>query len=153
MLAAASDAIVIGFNVDVTPSARSLAEVEGVDIRLYNVIYRLVEDIDKALRGLLEPEFRDVTIGKAEVLTVFHIHRRGNIAGCMVKEGRVERGAFARVWRGDDQVYEGTIASLKRFKDDVREVASGYECGIGLEDFQDIQAGDVIEVYRREQVV
>jgi len=152
MLAAASDAIVIGFNVEVTLSARALAEVEGVDVRLYSVIYKLVEDIESALQGLLEPEFHDVVIGKAEVLAVFHIRRRGNIAGCMVKEGKVVRGAFARLWRGGEQLYDGTITSLRRFKEDVREVSSGYECGIGLEDFQDVKPGDIIEVYRREQV-
>ncbi len=152
MLAAASDAIAIGFNVESDTSARLLAEVEGVDILLYKVIYRLVDDVEKALQGLLEPEYQDVTIGQAEVQEVFHIRRRGNIAGCLVKEGQVARGAIARVWRDGEQVYDGKIASLKRFKDDVREVAAGYECGIGLDDFKGIAPGDTIEVYTRELV-
>ncbi|NOZ05396.1 MAG: translation initiation factor IF-2 [Chloroflexi bacterium] len=152
MLAAASNAIVIGFNVEGDISAHTVAEKEGVDIRTYKVIYQLVDDVEKALTGMLEPVYQDVTIGRAEVQEVFHIRGRGNIAGCMVREGKITRGAFARVWRGEQELHSSTISSLRRFKDDVREVATGYECGIGLEGFEALQPGDIIEAFIQEQV-
>jgi translation initiation factor IF-2 len=152
MLAVASSAIVVGFQVETDSAAQRLAEAEGVDVRLYDVIYRLIDDIDKALKGLLEPVFEDVVMGQAEVRAVFRIPRRGRIAGSYVLEGQVKRNALARVRRNGTEVYSGKIASLKRFTEDVREVVAGYECGIGLDGFDDFQEGDVIESYTREQV-
>lgn len=151
MLAAASDAIVIGFAVGVDQAARRLAEAEGVDIRVYEVIYQLLEDVDKALRGLLEPVYEEEVLGHAEVRAVFRIPRRGAVAGCYVLDGQVTRNAKARIRRGEELVYEGQVASLKRFKDDVREVAAGFECGIGLEGFEDFEEGDIIEFYTLKQ--
>lgn len=150
MLATASNGIVIGFNTRTDPGARRLAEVEGVEIRLYRIIYELIEDIEKSLKGLLEPVYRDVIDGHAEVRQVFKI-RRGNIAGCIVRDGTITRGAMARVIRGGEILYEGRIDSLRRFQEDVREVAAGYECGLHVENFDDYQEGDVIETYHRER--
>jgi len=151
-LAIASSAIVVGFQVGVDAAAQRLAEAEGVDVRLYDVIYRLIEDIDKALKGLLEPTYQDVVIGHAEVRAIFKIPGKGNVAGSYVLDGQVRRNALARIRRNGDEVYEGRVASLKRFTEDVREVAAGYECGIGLEDFDEFQKGDIIEFYVKEQV-
>jgi len=152
MLAAASRAIVIGFNVEPDRAARNLAEAEGVDIRTYDLIYRVIEDVDKALKGLLEPVYHEVILGHAEVRAIFHVSRRGNVAGCYVTDGQVVRNGLARVKRGESVLYEGRVASLRRFTEDVTEVRSGYECGIGLEGFGDFEEGDVIEIYRMEQV-
>ena len=151
-LAIASSAIVVGFQVGVDAAAQRLAEAEGVDVRLYDVIYRLIEDIDKALKGLLEPTYQDVVIGHAEVRAIFKIPGKGNVAGSYVLDGQVRRNALARIRRNGDEVYQGKVASLKRFTEDVREVAAGYECGIGLEDFDEFQKGDIIEFYVKEQV-
>ncbi|MBC7222706.1 MAG: translation initiation factor IF-2 [Anaerolineae bacterium] len=151
MLAAASNAIVIGFAVGVDQAARRLAEAEGVDIRVYEVIYQLLEHVDKALKGLLEPVYEEEILGHAEVRAVFRIPRRGAVAGCYVLDGQVTRNAKARIRRGEELVYEGQVASLKRFKDDVREVAAGFECGIGLEGFEDFEEGDIIEFYTLKQ--
>jgi len=151
-LAMASNAIVLGFSVSTDPSAARMAEAEGVDIRQYDIIYRLVDDIDKALKGMLEPTFKDVVIGHAGVQQVFALSRKKNVAGCLVADGIVARNAKARVRRADQVLFDGEIASLRRFKDDVREVTSGMECGIALEGFDDFQAGDVLEFYRKEQV-
>ncbi len=150
MLAAASKAIVLGFNVKVDGAAERLAEQEGVDIRLYNVIYNLLEDVEKALKGLLEPEKREVVLGKAEVRAVFKV-RQGRVAGCYVTEGKVVRNALARVRRDGEIVFEGKIASLRRYQEDVTEVREGFECGIRLDGFDDVREGDVIEVYRVEE--
>jgi translation initiation factor IF-2 len=150
-LATASSAIVIGFTVEVDEAARRLAEQNGVDIRTYDIIYRLVEDVDKALRGLLEPVYREVTIGHAEVRQVFRIPRRGNIAGCYVTDGEVRRNGFARILRDSKMIDRGSINSLKRFKDDVTEVKAGFECGIGIEGFDDFEEGDILEFYVRER--
>ncbi|MGQ9568083.1 MAG: translation initiation factor IF-2 [Anaerolineae bacterium] len=147
MLAAASKAIVIGFAVAVDQAARRLAEAEGVDIRVYEVIYQLLEHVEKALKGLLEPVYVEEVLGHAEVRAIFRIPRRGTVAGCYVLDGQVVRGAKARIRRGEEVVYNGSVASLKRFKDDVREVAAGFECGIGLEGFEGFVEGDIIEVY------
>jgi translation initiation factor IF-2 len=147
MLAAASKAIVVGFAVGVDQAARRLAEAEGVDIRVYEVIYQLLEDVEKALKGLLEPVYVEEVLGHAEVRAIFRIPKRGAVAGCYVLDGQVVRGAKARIRRGEEVVYDGSIASLKRFKDDVREVAAGFECGIGLEGFEGFVEGDIIEVY------
>jgi translation initiation factor IF-2 len=152
LLAAASDAIVIGFHVNVLPKARDLAKRENVDIRTYNVIFEVSQDIEAAMRGLLGPVVQERVVGKAEVRQVFSISRVGTIAGSYVTEGSVMRNALARVLRDGQSVHEGRIVSLKRFKDDVREVSQGYECGIGIDDFSDFQEGDILEVFVREEV-
>jgi translation initiation factor IF-2 len=151
-LAMASHAVVIGFNVRPDPGARELAEREGVDVRLYRVIYQALDDIRQALTGLLAPEEREVEQGRAEVRALFRVPRLGTISGCMVTQGTIQRGALARLVRDGTIVYTGRIASLRRFKDDVREVAEGFECGIGLENFQDIHEGDVIEAYEVREI-
>jgi translation initiation factor IF-2 len=152
MLASASDAIVIGFNVQADAAARRLADTEGVDIRLYDIIYRLTEDLEKALKGMLEPEEKETILGHAEVRAVFHISKIGNIAGCLVTDGEIHRNAKVRVSRKDDILYEGPISSLKHLQDDVREVRSGYECGIGVKGFNEFEPGDVLECYTVEKV-
>jgi translation initiation factor IF-2 len=152
MLAVASQAIIIGFNVDVDTAARRSADAERVDIRLYNIIYKLVEDMDKALKGLLEPEFQDVVIGHGEVRAVFRISRVGQVAGLYITDGMVTRNALARVNRDGEIISDGKLASLKRFTEDVREVKAGFECGVALEDFHDFQEGDILEFYQRERV-
>jgi translation initiation factor IF-2 len=151
MLAVASQAIVIGFNVDVDPAASRSAEAEGVDIRLYDIIYKLIDDVDKALKGLLEPVYKDVVTGHAEVRAVFRIPRVGKIAGVYVADGHVARNSLARVRRNNQPVYQGRVSSLKRFTEDVREVREGFECGVGLEGFQDLEEGDIIEFYKKER--
>ena len=153
LLAAASRGIIIGFTVRPESKAMQLAEREGIEIRLYNIIYEVIEDIRAALEGLLEPTYREKPLGRAEVRQVFTISRIGLVAGCMVSEGRLIRGAQARLLRDRAVVYQGRIASLRRFKDDVREVAFGAECGVNLENFQDVHVGDVIEAYELEQVL
>jgi translation initiation factor IF-2 len=151
MLAIASRAIVVGFNVQVDPAASRTAEAEGVDIRLYDIIYRLVDDVDKALKGLLEPVYKEVVSGHAEVRAVFTIPRVGNIAGVYVTDGHITRNSLARIRRNNQVVYEGRISSLRRFTEDVREVREGFECGVGLEGFRDLNEGDVIELYTKER--
>jgi translation initiation factor IF-2 len=152
MLAAASDAIVVGFNVQADAASRRLAEAEGVSIRLYDIIYRLTEDVEKALKGMLEPEEKETVIGHAEVRAVFHISKVGNIAGCRVTDGEIRRNARMRVFREDEKLFEGPISSLKHLQDDVREVRAGFECGIALKGFDDFQAGDMLESYTIEKV-
>jgi translation initiation factor IF-2 len=152
MLASASNAIVVGFNVRPNAEARALAEREGVDVRTYRVIYQLTEDIQRALVGMLAPEEVEETLGEAEVRALFRISRLGVIAGCYVTNGVVRRNAKVRVVREGTVVYETTIASLKRFKDDVREVQAGFECGIQLEGFNDVKEGDVLEFYETREV-
>jgi translation initiation factor IF-2 len=152
MLASASNAIIIAFNVRPTPKARELAEREGVDVRLYTIIYDLIADVRAALEGMLEPEVAEHITGRAEVRETFHIPRIGVIAGCYVTEGTIARNAECRLLRDNVVVYQGRVASLRRFKEDVHEVSSGYECGIGLERFADLKRGDVIEPFMREQV-
>ena len=151
-LAAASGAVIIGFNVRPDPGARDLAEKEGVDLRLYRVIYQVLDDIRQALTGLLAPEELEVELGRAEVRALFRVPRLGVVAGCMVTQGTITRGALARLVRDGAIVYTGRIGSLRRFKDDVREVAEGFECGISLENFQDVHEGDVIEAYEVREV-
>ncbi|MEJ2670709.1 MAG: translation initiation factor IF-2 [Deltaproteobacteria bacterium] len=153
MLASASDAIVVGFNVRANPKAMALAEQEQVDVRYYDIIYNLLQDIHAALEGLLEPIVEEKVMGRAEVRQVFSISKVGSIAGCMIQDGRIERNALARVLRHGKTVSEGgKITSLKRFKEDVKEVQSGYECGIGIDRFEAFEAGDVIEAYTQEKV-
>jgi translation initiation factor IF-2 len=151
-LAMASQAVVIGFNVRPDPAARELAEREGVDVRLYRVIYDAIDDVRSALAGMLSPEERETELGRAEVRATFRVPRLGVVAGCMVLDGTIVRNARARVVRDGVIVYDGRIGSLRRFKDDVREVAEGYECGIGIENFQDVKEGDVIEAYEVREV-
>jgi translation initiation factor IF-2 len=152
LLAIASRAIVIGFNVRPDTSAHKLARSKGVSIREYQIIYRLVEDVDKALQGLLEPEEREVVVGEAEVREVFKISKVGQIAGCYMRSGEFRRKALARVVRGDNVVHDGKISSLKNEKDDVKEVRKGFECGIGLKGFQEFKVGDAIQCYVLEEV-
>ncbi len=153
MLASASDAIVVGFNVRANPKALALAEQEQVDVRYYDIIYNLLQDIHAALEGLLEPILEEKVMGRAEVRQVFSISKVGSIAGCMVLDGKIERNALARVLRQGKPVTEGgKIYSLKRFKDDVKEVQAGYECGIGVDRFNDFKEGDIIEAYTQEKV-
>jgi len=147
MLASASHAIIIGFNVQADVSARRVAEKEGVDIRLYEIIYRMTEDIEKALNGMLEPEVKDKIIGRAQVLAVFAASKFGRVAGCRVTEGELRRNAKVRLFRGTDLVYEGEMGSLRIGKEDVREVKQGYECGVGFKSFNDIQVGDQLVCY------
>ena len=151
-LASASDAIVIGFHVDVDEAARRAAAQEGVDVRVYNIIYKLIEDVDKALKGMLEPVYEKVVIGHATVRQVFPIRRRGNIAGCYVTDGEVARNARMRVWRNDEELFEGQLDSLHRFQEDVTGVKAGFECGIAVAGFDEFQEGDVLEFYREQRV-
>jgi translation initiation factor IF-2 len=147
MLASASHAIIIGFNVQAEVLARRLAEKEGVDIRLYEIIYRMTEDIEKALNGMLEPDVKEKVIGRAQVLAVFSASKFGKVAGCRVMDGELRRNAKVRLYRGTDIVYEGDMGSLRHEKDDVREVKQGYECGVGFKSFSDIQVGDQLVCY------
>jgi len=151
MLAIASKGLVIGFGTSAEAGARRLAEVEGVDIRLYDVIYNLVDDVEKALKGMLEPHYVEVIEGRAELKAVFSSSKKGKVAGVNVAEGKVSRGASVRVRRGEQIVYESVVNSLRRFKDDVTEVTAGYECGVGIKDFNDFEVGDILEFFRRER--
>jgi translation initiation factor IF-2 len=152
MLASASNAIIIGFNVRPETNAKNLAEKEKVDIKLYRIIYEAIEDIKAAMKGLLEPKYKEVELGRAEVRAVFRVPGVGNVAGCYVLSGKILRNSDIRVVRDGIVVYEGKIASLKRFKDDVREVQQGFECGIGIDRFNDIKEGDIIEAYQMEEI-
>ncbi|MGW8143272.1 MAG: translation initiation factor IF-2 [Anaerolineales bacterium] len=152
MLAAASKAVVIGFNVEADSAAQRLADTEGISIRLYNIIYRLIEDIERALKGMLEPEVKESIIGHAEVRAIFRITKIGNVAGCYVLDGELRRNALARVLRDDEILFEGEVASLKHIQDDVTEVRKGFECGVTLKGFNDFDEGDIIECYVVEQV-
>lgn len=153
LLAAASNAVVIGFNVRPESKGAALAAKEGVDVRLYTIIYEAVADVRAAMEGLLEPTFREQTHGRVEIRQTFNIQGVGTIAGCYVTEGKITRGSQVRLLRDQVVVHEGKLASLKRFKDDAREVAAGYECGLGLEGFQDIKQGDVLEAFERIPVI
>ena len=151
-LASAFDAIIIGFNIRPDASAREAADREGVDVRLYRVIYQAIEDVQKAMKGLLEPEYKEVMLGHAEVRSTFRITGAGTVAGCYVKDGKLQRNAEARLIRDNVVIFEGKLSSLKRFKDDAKEVAEGYECGVSFDSFNDIKEGDVIECYVMEEV-
>lgn len=152
MLAAASNAIVIGFNVQADSAAQRLAETEGISIREYDIIYRLTEDIEKALKGMLEPEEKQTVIGHAEVRAIFRISKVGNIAGCYVTDGEIRRNANIRVIRDGESIHEGQLASLKHLQDDVREVRSGFECGIAVKGYNDFEVGDILECFIVEMV-
>jgi translation initiation factor IF-2 len=147
MLAAASKAIVIGFNVQADVDGRRLAEKEGVDIRLYEIIYRMTEDIEKALKGMLAPKLVEKVIGRAQVLAAFSASKFGKVAGCKVTDGELRRGARVRLFRGADMIYEGDLSSLRHEKEDVKEIRQGYECGVGFKSFNDIEAGDQLVCY------
>ena len=152
LLARTSGAIIIGFHVRPDNNARAAAEREGVEIKLYRVIYDAVNDVRSALEGLLRPEEREVVLGEAEVRETFKVSRVGTVAGCYVRSGTISRQAKVRVVRDGREIYTGNIASLRRFKEDVREVKEGYECGIGIENFNDLKVGDRIESFRMEEV-
>ena len=147
MLASASKAIIIGFNVQADVDGRRLAEKEGVDIRLYEIIYRMTEDIEKALNGMLEPKLVEKVIGRAQVLVAFSASKFGKVAGCKVTDGELRRGARVRLFRGTDMVYEGDLSSLRHEKEDVKEIRQGFECGVGFKSFNDIQPGDQLVCY------
>jgi translation initiation factor IF-2 len=151
-LAAASSATIIGFNVRPDKRARELAESSDVEVRNYEIIYKLLEDIEAAMLGLLSPVFEEVVTGEAEVREIFRVPRVGAIAGCMVREGRITRGSKVRFLREGTVIWKGAITSLRRFKDDAREVQAGFECGIGLSDFQDLHSGDIIETYEEREI-
>lgn len=152
MLATASNAIIIGFHVHLDPPAQKSDLAHQVDVRTYEVIYELIADVDKALKGLLEPVYEDRTLGQAEVRAVFRIPRKGNVAGCYVTEGTIPRNALVRVLRNGTSLFESRMSSLKRFQEDVTEVRSGFECGIGVENFDDFQEGDTIQAYQKVRV-
>jgi len=152
LLASASDAVILGFKV--RPDARvvEMAKDEGVDIKLYDIIYNVIADVKAAMEGLLEPLYKEVVLGHAEVRELFKVPRVGIVAGCYVTDGKILRGANVKLVRGGVQVFDGKLMSLRRFKDDAREVAEGFECGMGIEGFNDIKVGDIIEAYNQEQV-
>ena len=152
ILAEASNALIIGFNVRANPQARDMARRDGVDIRYYSIIYNVIDDVKAALSGMLSPTLRERFLGNAEIREVFNITKVGKIAGCMVTEGVVKRGAKVRLLRDNVVIHEGALKTLKRFKDEVREVKEGFECGMAFENYQDIQKGDVIECFEIEEV-
>jgi translation initiation factor IF-2 len=152
LLALASKGIIIGFNSRPEPGAQRLAEAESISIRYYNVIYEVVKDVDKALKGMLEPTYTEVIEGQAEVLAVFDAGKKSKVAGVSVKEGKIRRDASARVIRQGESIHESRVSSLRRFKEDVKEVAVGFECGVKIEGFTDFQVGDIIQFYRQEIV-
>ncbi len=147
MLASASSAIIIGFNVRPDATAKAISEREGVDVRLYKVIYQAIEDIEAAMKGMLDPVFEEKVIGHAEVRQIFKASAVGNIAGSYVLDGIFQRGAKVRISREGKQIFEGELASLKRFKDDVKEVKAGFECGLVFDGFDQMQELDVVEAY------
>ena len=146
-LAAASNAIIIGFDVRPDATAKSMADHAGVEIKLYKVIYQAIDDVEAALKGMLAPVYEEKVIGHAEVRQIFKASAIGNIAGCFVKDGMMQRGCRVRINRNDEQVFEGDLKSLKRFKDDVKEVKEGYECGLVFDDFDQMNVGDMVEAY------
>lgn len=152
ILASASNAIIIGFNVKPDSAASDTAERENVDIRLYSVIYNAIDDIELAMKGMLDPVYEEVVTGHAEIRQIFKASNVGNIAGSYVLDGKIGRGSKARITRDGKQIFEGGIASLKRMKDDVKEVAAGYECGILFDNFNEIQENDLVEIYIMQEV-
>lgn len=151
-LARAAGALIIGFNVRANPQARDQARRDGVDIRYYSIIYEVVDDVKAALSGMLSPEAREKFLGYAEIREVFDVTRVGKVAGCMITEGTVKRGARVRLLRDNVVIHDGVLKTLRRFKDEVREVQQGYECGMAFENYSDIKQGDRIECYEVEQV-
>jgi translation initiation factor IF-2 len=152
MLATASEAIIVGFQVRPTLNARKAAEREQIDIRLYSVIYNAINEIKAAMEGMLSPEIKEEITGTAEVLETFKITKVGTIAGCIVRDGKINRTSKVRVIRDGIVIYTGELGSLKRFKEDMREVKSGYECGLNIENFNDIKIGDNVEAFREVEV-
>jgi translation initiation factor IF-2 len=152
-LAAVSDAIILGFNIRPSASISSIAEKEDVDMRFYNIIYDAIDDIKAAVQGMIKPTFKEKIIGRAEIRQVFTVPKIGAIAGSYVTDGKIERGKKVRILRDSVIQYEGQISSLKRFKDDVKEVLTNYECGIGIEHYNDIKIGDIIQCYYMEEVI
>ena len=152
MLAAASNAIIVGFQVRPTVSAKKIAEKEQIDIRLYSIIYDAIEEIKSAMEGMLSPEIKEQIVATVEVREVFKITKVGTIAGCMVKEGKIKRNNRIRLIRDGIVIHTGDLGSLKRFKDDVREVASGFECGLNINNFNDIKIGDLVEAFEEVEV-
>jgi translation initiation factor IF-2 len=151
-LARASGGVIIGFNVRANPQAREMAKRDGVDIRYYSIIYNAIDDIKALLGGMLAPELRESFLGNAEIREVFNVSKVGKIAGCYVTEGAVRRGARVRLLRDDVVIHEGRLKTLKRFKDEVREVQNNYECGMAFENYDDIKVGDVIECFEIEEI-
>ncbi len=151
-LASTTNATLIGFNVRPDRKARDMAEAEHVEVRTYEIIYKLLEDIEKAMVGMLAPEFEEVVTGEAEVREIFRVPRVGAIAGCCVRSGQITRGSKVRFLRDGTIIWKGSIQSLKRFKEDAREVREGFECGVGLSDFQDLKPGDLIETFEEREV-
>ena len=151
-MASASNAIIIGFNVRPDNMAKEVAEKENVDLRLYKVIYNAIEDVEAAMKGMLDPVFEEKVIGHAQVRQTFKASGLGTIAGSYVLDGKIVRGSKVRITRDGEQIFEGDLASLKRFKDDVKEVASGYECGLVFEKFNDVKEEDLVEIYVMEEV-
>ena len=151
-LAKAANAIIIAFNVRPVGAAKQLAEKEGVEIKQYSVIYQALEDVEDAMKGMLAPIYREKNIGNAEVRQTFRISNVGTIAGCFVLDGKIERNAGVRVIRESVVIHEGKLISLKRFKDDAKEVSKGFECGIQIQDYNDIKEGDIIEAFVQEEV-
>ncbi|MGE4490337.1 MAG: translation initiation factor IF-2, partial [Kiritimatiellales bacterium] len=152
MLASASSANILGFHVAKENGVTAAAKREGVEIRLYSIIYELLEEVEAAMSGLLEPELREVYLGKAEIRQIFDMGKRNKIAGCMVVEGKITSKASIRIKRGSDVLYKGTLGSLKRFQNDAAEVRDGQECGIRPDNFTDFDAGDIIEAYTVEKI-
>jgi translation initiation factor IF-2 len=151
-LANASKAMIFGFNVRANPQAREMAKRDGIEIRYYSVIYDVIDDVKAALTGMLSPILRERFLGNAQIREVFNITKVGKVAGCMITEGIVKRGAGVRLLRDNVVIHTGTLKTLKRFKDEVREVREGYECGMAFENYENVQAGDVIEAYEIEEV-
>ena len=151
-LATTANAAIIGFNVRANKQAREAAEQEGIEIRYYNIIYNLVDDVKAAMSGLLSPERRETMLGNAEIIEIFNISKVGKVAGCRVTDGVVQRGANVRLIRENVVIHEGKLSTLKRFKDEVREVPAGQECGMAFEKYEDMRQGDVIECYRVEEI-
>ncbi|MBQ4382437.1 MAG: translation initiation factor IF-2, partial [Oscillospiraceae bacterium] len=152
MLAATSGAIIVGFNVRPDNAAKDSAARSNVDIRMYRVIYDCINEIEAATKGMLAPKFRENVIGHAEVRETYKVSKVGTVCGCYVQDGKIQRGCSVRVLRDNVVIFEGELASLRRFKDDVREVASGYECGMQVEKFNDVKVGDVIECFVMEEI-
>ncbi|MCK5537691.1 MAG: translation initiation factor IF-2, partial [Bacteroidales bacterium] len=152
MLASASDAVIIGFQVRPSVAARRLAEKEGIEIRLYSIIYDAIEELKSAMEGMLSPEIKEEILGSVEVREVFKITKVGTVAGCLVTEGKILRSSKVRIIRDGIVAYTGELGSLKRYKDDVKDVRSGMECGLNIEKYNDIKVGDIIESYQEIEV-
>ncbi len=152
MLALASNGIIVGFNTKAEVGAQRLADLEKISIRYYNVIYELIKDVEKAMKGMLEPTFAEVIDGQAEVRAIFDTGKKGRVAGVAIKEGKANRDSSVRIIRKGEIIFESRVSSLKRFKNDVKEVTTGQECGVGVEKFSDFQVGDILQFYRREKV-